>query len=1309
MAAITTTQLSILSILFFILTFIPIPSSSCPLHQKQSLLQFKSTLTTIFHSNSDPTSVDYIPFVELDSWNRSSDCCSWARVKCGQTRNVTELHLDNAVPLFVDPVPEMNSDVLTPLFEIRSLKVLNISMNLLLGEIPGDGFGNLTELVHLDMMQNSFNGSIPGQIFRLPNLRYLDMSNNLLEGELTPKVGSFQNLTTLRLSWNGFHGPIPTQLFELKSLQVLDLSDNALQGVLAPEIGKLQNLESLKLKENFLSGSIPEEIGNLTRLREFSLANSKFSGGIPSSIVHLNELRSLDLSKNSFSMQIPAGIGKLSNLKMLHLNNNHLTGPIPSSMRKMTKLESLWLSGNTLAGEIPTWLFEIKTLKELLIGGKENNLIWNNEAKIVPRCRLQRISMMTCRISGHIPEWISSLKNLDFLDLSDNQLAGKLPDWLAKMDLESVILSDNNLTGSLSSRLFQSRNLQYLELSRNNFFGELPENIGNASEIMVFMLSGNRFSGQIPMSIKNIYQLRVLDFSKNKFSGEVPDFGENPLLAYINLSYNELSGMMPTTFSTVTRMIFLGGNKFYGDFPRNLTNLVNLAHLDLNENDITGNFEDILPRIPSGLQVLCLRNNYIEGFIPRTISNLTSLRILDLSGNNLTGSIPQEIGSLTRMIETPDPRSPTNIFSSLIEFPALILKWKSSFQGLSIHNLNAYSFLDLSNNKISSEIPASLGNLKYLKQLNLSHNNISGLIPKSFGNMKSMETLDLSHNEISGLIPESLTKLDELTYLDVSNNRLTGKIPVGGQMITMNELKFYANNNGLCGMQIRIKCPKYISPSEQPREMEDDNDSWISWEGTLIGFPIGPPITKSKPTNAIQLVGHPTTTIHFSGFSKTLPKLQFLYKSPPPFSTKSFKNKSPENTMAAITTTQLSILSIFFILITCIPIPSSSCPLHHKQSLLRFKSTLTTIFNSNSDPASIDYIPFAELGSWNHGSDCCSWARVKCGRTRNVTELHLDNTMPRLIDLVPADVLTPLFEIRSLKVLDVSWNLLQGEIPGDGFGNLTELVYLDLNENNFNGSIPGLIFRLPNLRYLDLSDNRLEGELTPELGSFQNLTTLRLTWNRFHGPILKEIGNLTRLREFSLASNKLSGGIPSSIVHLNELRSLYLWGNSFSMQIPADIGKLSNIKTLDLSYNRLTGPIPSSMRNMTKLESLWLKGNTLAREIPTWLFEIKTLKKLLIGGKGNNLIWNNEAKIVPRCRLQRISMRSCRISSHIPEWIPLQKNLEFLDLRDNHLTGKFPDWLAEMDIGYVLLSDNNLTGSLPSSLFQSRSLRDLEL
>ncbi|GJY54291.1 paired amphipathic helix protein Sin3-like protein 2 isoform X3 [Tanacetum coccineum] len=73
-------------------------------------------------------------------------------------------------------------------FNSRSLKQIDISMNGLQGDIPMDGIGNSTQLVHLDMSLNRFNGSIPNQIFSLTSLGYLDMSENLLEGKLGPEL-----------------------------------------------------------------------------------------------------------------------------------------------------------------------------------------------------------------------------------------------------------------------------------------------------------------------------------------------------------------------------------------------------------------------------------------------------------------------------------------------------------------------------------------------------------------------------------------------------------------------------------------------------------------------------------------------------------------------------------------------------------------------------------------------------------------------------------------------------------------------------------------------------------------------------------------------------------------------------------------------------------------------------------------------------------------------------------------------------------------------------------------------------------------
>ena len=146
-----------------------------------------------------------------------------------------------------------------------------------------------------------------------------------------------------------------------------------------------------------------------------------------------------------------------------------------------------------------------------------NNLIWNNNAKIVPTCMLLQLSMKSCGLKAEIPYWISMHKTLKFLDLSENQLEGMFPQSLADMEVGVLILSDNSLMGSLPSSLFNSQNLADLSLARNNFSRELPDNIGNAIGLEILMLGRNKFSGKVPESISKIVFLRLLDLSSNKF------------------------------------------------------------------------------------------------------------------------------------------------------------------------------------------------------------------------------------------------------------------------------------------------------------------------------------------------------------------------------------------------------------------------------------------------------------------------------------------------------------------------------------------------------------------------------------------------------------------------------------------------------------------------------------------------------------------------------------------------------------------------------------------------------------------------
>ncbi|XP_050276386.1 receptor-like protein 46 [Quercus robur] len=182
-------------------------------------------------------------------------------------------------------------------------------------------------------------------------------------------------------------------------------------------------------------------------------------------------------------------------------------------------------------------------------------------------------------------------------------------------------------------------------------------------------------------------------------------------------------------------------------------------------------------------------------------------------------------------VNTPAGSSPS------IRFNDLLVNWKGSIRGLSSRNLDLYTLLDLSMNQLFGEIPASLGTLKALKTLNISHNNIFGKVPTSLGDLVDIESLDLSHNKLWGSIPQSLEKLQQLEILDVSNNNLTGKIRIGGQMFTMNDPNSYANNNGLCEMQIQDLCPEDLPPTNLPKD--ESKETWFKWEGVWIGYLVG--------------------------------------------------------------------------------------------------------------------------------------------------------------------------------------------------------------------------------------------------------------------------------------------------------------------------------------------------------------------------------------------------------------------------------------------------------------------------------------
>ena len=92
-------------------------------------------------------------------------------------------------------------------------------------------------------------------------------------------------------------------------------------------------------------------------------------------------------------------------------------------------------------------------------------------------------------------------------------------------------------------------------------------------------------------------------------------------------------------------------------------------------------------------------------------------------------------------------------------------------------SLTLLTSLDLSNNKLSGEIPTEFGNLANLRMLSLSDNQLAGEIQRELGNLSNIELLSFSNNQLTGEIPAELGNLANLQTLWLSGNQLTGEIP----------------------------------------------------------------------------------------------------------------------------------------------------------------------------------------------------------------------------------------------------------------------------------------------------------------------------------------------------------------------------------------------------------------------------------------------------------------------------------------------------------------------------------------------------
>lgn len=99
------------------------------------------------------------------------------------------------------------------------------------------------------------------------------------------------------------------------------------------------------------------------------------------------------------------------------------------------------------------------------------------------------------------------------------------------------------------------------------------------------------------------------------------------------------------------------------------------------------------------------------------------------------------------------------------DFDTPIETWK----GVTVKNGHVVA-LDLSNNNLNGDLPATLVNLRHLIHLNLSGNKLKGTLPNQLARLGKLAFFDVSKNTITGKIPKSIGKMQKLKSLQLADN-----------------------------------------------------------------------------------------------------------------------------------------------------------------------------------------------------------------------------------------------------------------------------------------------------------------------------------------------------------------------------------------------------------------------------------------------------------------------------------------------------------------------------------------------------------
>jgi Leucine-rich repeat (LRR) protein len=219
----------------------------------------------------------------------------------------------------------------------------------------------------------------------------------------------------------------------------------------------------------------------------------------------------------------------------------------------------------------------------------------------------------------NLPASLFTLKNLKFLDISNNEIGTKKVQGscLSEAIAGAVALVEFHASGNqlqeLPTSIGDCTNLEILDL-KDNQLKTLPDKVGNLEKLLRLNLEGNCMQ-EVPSCIGNLQLLKDLNLSRNKLKSVQNDcltalksivmldlhqnmfemFDSVPKsekLDTLSLSYNQLTELNNLANAPKVTVVDLHNNKMK-ELPKSLFDLAELKTLTVSNNELS----DIDPHV----------------------------------------------------------------------------------------------------------------------------------------------------------------------------------------------------------------------------------------------------------------------------------------------------------------------------------------------------------------------------------------------------------------------------------------------------------------------------------------------------------------------------------------------------------------------------------------------------------------------------------------------------------------------------------------------------------------------------------------